>query len=125
VLLSPLKMQNDGVEYMKGFDMRILIVTLAFLGVLTSVDAQSQSLLETTDQARARHSADNYNTYRNNRNSAPLGGYGGSLGDPQPYGTSTPGLNNGYNTNGYGNNNSSGGSSGYGQQRQGNGLRRY
>lgn len=104
--------------------MRKLIMALVFLGVLTSADAQAQSLLETKDQARQRHSADNYNTYKNNGNRAPLGGYSGTLGSPQPYGTSTPGMNNGYKTNGYGNNNSSGGSSGYGQQ-QGNGSRRY
>ena len=110
---------------MKGFDMRILIVTLVFLGVLTSVDAQSQSLLETTDQARARHSADNYNTYKENGNSAPLGGYSSPLGDQQPYGTATPGMNNGYNTSGRGNYNSSGSSSGYGQQRQRGGSLRY
>lgn len=110
--------------------MRILIIAIILFGFSTSADAQSRRFLETTDEARARHSAENYNTYRNNGNRAPLGGYGGSLGDSQPYGTATPGMNNGYNTNGYGNNsggygtnNGYGSSSGYGQQ--GNGLKRY
>lgn len=55
---------------------------------------------ETVDQARARHSAENYNTYKNNNYQAPLGGYSSKLGDPSPAGTLQPGyVNNGLNTN--------------------------
>ena len=51
---------------------------------------------ETVDEARARHSAKNYDTYKKNGYQAPLGGYPETLGDPQPKGTLKPGyVNNG------------------------------
>jgi hypothetical protein len=95
--------------------MRILLLAILLLGI--SSVSEAQSLLETTNDARARHSADNYNTYRNNGNSAPLGGYSGTLGSSQPSGTLTPGLGSGYKsgTTGTSNGYNSSGSSIYGQ----------
>lgn len=51
---------------------------------------------ETIEQARQRQSADNYTTYRQNNNQAPLGGYNEKLGDPSPMGTDRPGMINSY-----------------------------
>ncbi|RIK92898.1 MAG: hypothetical protein DCC73_11515 [Proteobacteria bacterium] len=48
--------------------------------------------LETTDQARTRHSAENYQKYQSLGGRAPLGGYSEKLGDPAPAGTLQPGL---------------------------------
>lgn len=62
---------------------------------------------ESVDEAKARHSAKNYDTYKKNNYQPPLGGYPEQLGDPQPYGTLKPGyVNNGVtpkiNANPYG-----------------------
>ncbi len=92
--------------------MRIFLVVLILFG--GSISVKAQSLLETTNDARVRHSTDNYNTYRNNNNRAPLGGYGSKLGDTAPSGTSTPGLRSGYNSGYPSTNYNSGGSSSYG-----------
>lgn len=56
------------------------------------------SLLETTKQARERHSADRYaqqQSYLRGSGgfiTAPLGGYWEPLGSPAPYGTLNPGM---------------------------------
>lgn len=47
---------------------------------------------ETRQDSIARHSAQNYNTYRDNNFQAPLGGYSSPLGDPAPRGTWRPGM---------------------------------
>lgn len=51
---------------------------------------------ETIDQSRARHSSENYDTYKQHGNQVPLGGYSERLGDPAPRGTIEPGTNPGY-----------------------------
>ncbi len=48
--------------------------------------------LETTDEARQRHSAERYETYEQHGYQAPLGGYHEPLGDRAPYGTERPGF---------------------------------
>lgn len=50
--------------------------------------------IETIDDARARHSVENYRIYKNNHYQSPLGGYPEKLGDPQPQGTLRPGYSN-------------------------------
>lgn len=57
----------------------------------SAVYAQGRPL-ETTNEARQRHNAERYETYRSNGNSAPLGGYSSPLGDPAPRGTESPGM---------------------------------
>ncbi len=86
----------------------VLIALLVFLGSgnVFANGPFGYPILETTDQARARHSAENYRTYQNNNYNPPLGGYSSNkLGDPQPQGTLQPGyVNNGLNNNNnYGN----------------------
>lgn len=63
-----------------------------FAASLLHSAAYAQSLMETTDQARQRHSAENYQQYERNNNSAPLGGYNERLGDSAPRGTERPGY---------------------------------
>lgn len=50
--------------------------------------------IETIDNARARHSVENYRIYQNNHYQAPLGVYSEKLGDPQPQETLRPGYSN-------------------------------
>lgn len=79
-----------------------LIVCFAALSAL-SLSAMAQSTyrpLETIDEARERRSAENYNTYRDNRRQAPLGGYNEPLGSPSPRGTERPGYSPPYNSSG-------------------------
>ena len=85
---------------------KILLLALLLISTATNVFADAFTRpFETVDEARARHSAENYNTYKNNNYQAPLGGYTSKLGDPQPKGTLQPGYtNNGLNSN-YGNSN--------------------
>jgi hypothetical protein len=68
-----------------------LIVAIITVMALSSV-ANAQSLLETTDQARQRHSAERYEQYKSNNYNAPLGGYSDKLGDTAPRGTERPGY---------------------------------
>jgi hypothetical protein len=70
--------------------MRFIIAMLA--AVLLNSAAYAQSLMETQDEARQRHSAENYQQYERNNNSAPLGGYNERLGDSAPRGTERPGY---------------------------------
>lgn len=67
----------------------ILILALLLAPALAA--AQSRPL-ETTDEARQRHNAERYDTYRQRGNQAPLGGYQDRLGDPAPRGTESPGM---------------------------------
>lgn len=64
------------------------------LGVATAgqmVQAQTRNNpLETVDQARARHTSENYQWQQ--RHGTPLGGYQDRLGDPAPRGTLQPGY---------------------------------
>lgn len=62
------------------------------LAIFVSYPAYAWNPLETTDEARQRHSAERYEQYRNNGYQAPLGGYREKLGDPAPYGTERPGY---------------------------------
>jgi len=75
---------------MKNLSMAILLV-LFFAGQALAWDP-----FETKDEARQRHSAQNYDTYKNNNNRAPLGGYSSPLGDSAPAGTEYPGMRPGY-----------------------------
>ena len=87
-------------------NIKSLLLLIILLSTTSNAFADSFSRpFETVDEARARHSAENYNTYKNNNYQAPLGGYSSKLGDPQPQGTLQPGyVNNGLNTNSnYGN----------------------
>jgi hypothetical protein len=79
--------------------------------LLWSADVSAQyRALETTDEARQRHSAQRWLEYEQRGYQAPLGGYGNPLGDPAPRGTERPG----YTTpQGYGSQ-----SSGYDQQQE-------
>lgn len=86
--------------------LRLIGVVVAFGVTAGPAAAQSWSPLETTDQARARHSAENYQYQQ--RYGTPLGGYADRLGDPAPAGTLRPGYTSptpGYGTGrGYDNN---------------------
>lgn len=66
-------------------------------------DSNPLNRIETIDNARARHSVENYRIYKNNHYQAPLGRYPEKLGDPQPQetlrlGYSNSGLNSDYST---------------------------
>lgn len=65
---------------------------LASLISVSPATAQSRNLLETTEQARQRHSAERWNQYEQRGYRAPLGGYQERLGDPAPRGTERPGY---------------------------------
>jgi len=67
-------------------------ISLALAGGIDSAAAQSRNLLETTDQARQRHSAERYQEYERRGFQEPLGGYRDRLGDPAPPGTERPGY---------------------------------
>ena len=70
--------------------MKTIIVLIAVL--MASPVFANFYLLETTDQARQRRSAENYETYKENSYQAPLGGYSQELGSPSPRGTDRPGY---------------------------------
>ncbi len=85
---------------MKKFLCLLMFITISSLQAFAN-GPFGYPTFETTDQARAQHSAENYETYKNNNYNPPLGGYSsGKLGDPQPQGTLKPGyINNGLNSN--------------------------
>lgn len=68
------------------------IIAAALVTLSSSAYCQTYNPLETTDQLRQRRSAENYDTYRQNGNQAPLGGYREPLGSPSPSGTERPGY---------------------------------
>jgi len=57
----------------------------------TTAIAENYNLLETTDEARARHNAERYKEYKDNNRQIPLGGYSEKFGDTAPPGTYSPG----------------------------------
>lgn len=70
-------------------------LTAALVALTVHAGAASADLsrpFETRDEARQRHSAENYQTFERNRYQAPLGGYNERLGDPAPRGTERPGY---------------------------------
>jgi hypothetical protein len=70
--------------------MRSIALLLLFASSLAG--AADYRPFETTDQARQRQSAENYDTYRNNGNQPPLGGYSRPLGDVEQRGVERPGY---------------------------------
>ncbi|MDA8259209.1 MAG: hypothetical protein M0Z99_26815 [Betaproteobacteria bacterium] len=69
--------------------MKKTLSLLAAVAVLTS-NAYAAGALETVDEARARHSAKNYEIYE--KRGTPLNGYPERLTDPAPPGTLQPGY---------------------------------
>lgn len=68
------------------------IAILVILLVPALAIAQSYRPLETTEEARQRHNAERYETYRQRGYEAPTGGYRERPGDPAPRGTESPGM---------------------------------
>lgn len=95
----------------------ITAIAIFFTLAASTAEAQSRRLLETTDEARQRHSAERWQEYERRGYQAPLGGYRERLGDPAPAGTESPGYTSpqGYGSGGYG----------YGQQVPGTRSRRW
>ncbi len=73
-------------------EMKKSILLFAIAMCVSATASAEWRPFETTDEARQRHSAERYETYRNNGYRAPLGGYSEKLGDPAPYGTERPGY---------------------------------
>lgn len=72
----------------------ILCVISFILSNCAFADYNPLNRIETIDDARARHSVENYRIYKNNHYQAPLGGYPERLVDPQPQETLRPGYSN-------------------------------
>jgi hypothetical protein len=73
--------------------MRKALIIVFILAISVSLAwAQGGRPFETRDEARQRHSAERYETYKNHGYQAPLGGYSEPLGDPAPWGTDKPGF---------------------------------
>lgn len=71
---------------------KIILPLIVFsLLLVTAVLAQWRPL-ETREESRQRHSAENWETYEQNQHQAPLGGYHSTFGDPAPPGTDRPGF---------------------------------
>lgn len=68
------------------------LIAVVLFGLMGNASADNRRPFETTEEARQRHSAENYQTYKNNGYQAPLGGYQERLGDPAPRGTERPGY---------------------------------
>ncbi len=73
--------------------MRSIFFTAMAILLFATSQAEAQSPFETREQARERHSSERYQQQQ--RRGTPLGGYGSTLGDPAPSGTSSPGQNSG------------------------------
>lgn len=69
-----------------------IVMSIAAVLLASSAFAQTYRPLETTDQARQRQSAENYNTYRDRGSEAPMGGYSRPLGDVEQRGVDRPGY---------------------------------
>lgn len=67
------------------------IIGVVVLMFSSAALADNYNLLETTDEARARHNAERYKEYKDNNRQIPLGGYSERLGDTAPPGTYSPG----------------------------------
>ena len=75
--------------------MKKIILFISFiLSNCAFADYNPLNRIETIDDARARHSVENYRIYKNNHYQAPLGGYPERLVDPQPQETLRPGYSN-------------------------------
>lgn len=72
----------------------ILCVISFILSNCAFADYNPLNRIETIDDARTRHSVENYRIYKNNHYQAPLGGYPERLVDPQPQETLRPGYSN-------------------------------
>lgn len=72
----------------------ILCVISFILSNCAFADYNPLNRIETIDDARARHSVENYRIYKNNHYQAPLGGYPERLVAPQPQETLRPGYSN-------------------------------
>ena len=68
----------------------LLLIIFSLISV-TAALAQWRPL-ETIDESRQRHSAENWTIYEQHDRQAPLGGYPERLEDPAPYGTERPGF---------------------------------
>lgn len=68
------------------------LLAVALVAMTSAALAGDYRPLETTEQARQRHSAENYQRYKERGRDAPLGGYQDKLGDPAPYGSERPGY---------------------------------
>ena len=68
-------------------------IALAVLLTASNLSTAEWRPLETTDQARQRQSAENYDTYKARGSTPPLGGYSRPLGDLEVRGTERPGYN--------------------------------
>jgi len=66
------------------------LITMVVVILMAASTSYAQYEFETIDQARQRHSSENYDYYKSN--GAPLGGYNDTFGDPAPYGTEQPGY---------------------------------
>ncbi len=79
-----------------------LLIAMVLLAGMNAAFAYDNPF-ETVQESKARHSAENYNTYKQNNYQTPLGGYSTPLGDSAPRGTITPGYvnNNNSETNYY------------------------
>lgn len=71
---------------------KAVIIALVLAVLVAPTWAQGWRPFETRDEARQRHSAERYETYKSRGYQAPLGGYSERLGDPAPWGTERPGF---------------------------------
>lgn len=68
----------------------LVMVGLLVVGSTAIASAQRFRSMETREEAIQRHNAERYE--HQERHGTPLGGYPERLGDPAPYGTSSPGF---------------------------------
>ena len=71
---------------------KIFLLLIIFSLISVTVTLAQWRPLETIDESRQRHSAENWTIYKQHNYQAPLGGYPECLGDPAPYGTERPGF---------------------------------
>ncbi len=80
--------------------MKILPLIVALVILAAPPAAAQPKWLETTDEARQRHSAERWQQYEQRRKQGrdwpALGGYKERLGDPAPPGTAQPGYTQPY-----------------------------
>jgi hypothetical protein len=70
--------------------MRLTLIAAALIVAAPAYAGDGWLTMETIDESRARHSAENYRYYQ--QHGVPLGGYPEALGDPAPRGTERPGF---------------------------------
>lgn len=69
-----------------------VVAVILIFWIATAWAQGSWQPFETTNEARQRHSAERYQTYKEHNYQAPLGGYSEPLGDRAPAGTERPGF---------------------------------